>query len=701
MFVHATLIVFALAILAQSVQIQLIDRGKWAIAAVEQHVKRQTVAPLRGRILDVNGNVLVESRELVRLEISPKAIDSTKRYGSARRVLRRELTAIGVREPLIKRALDTTKGAVIIPALYAPSEVDKLVQLRAVRQTRELRRFITAPIGIQRILGTMSNEQQPQGGVELELDSLLRGVSGHDELLKDGKGNRLESPRLARISAQPGHTVTLTLNRSLQEIAERELALAMERTGSSGGDVVMLDPSDGSVLALAGARDGKPAANSTPLTDPYEPGSVMKPFTVARLLDMKRTTADEMINTESGKWSVAKRVITDEHPHPNMPVRDVIRLSSNIGVAKLSQRFTPREEYEALRDFGFGAFTGVPYPAESRGRLPMPWRAFGKPGGWGPQTGASVAMGYEVSATPLQIAAAYVALANGGEMVQPVLIREIHDADGTLIYKHRRRVLRRVISQETARSMLAMLESVVDSGTATAAGLETYDVAGKSGTARLAGANGRYITGAYNATFAALFPAQAPQYVIVAKLINPQAKIFGGVVSGTLVHGILQAALATRDASLDRHELAKYAKPLRPPVVRPKSPQAIAAAARDSARFDSLRAPAPAAAAPVVAAGRIVVALPYVAKRGTAESAADDNRAAVNRLASGDSAHAPVSFGTQLVPSIYGLDARQAVRTLYAAGFQVRVAKGPTGQTKPAAGTIARAGSTVVLFSTQ
>jgi len=233
MFVHATLIVFALAILAQSVQIQLIDRGKWAIAAVEQHVKRQTVAPLRGRILDVNGNVLVESRELVRLEISPKAIDSTKRYGSARRVLRRELTAIGVREPLIKRALDTTKGAVIIPALYAPSEVDKLVQLRAVRQTRELRRFITAPIGIQRILGTMSNEQQPQGGVELELDSLLRGVSGHDELLKDGKGNRLESPRLARISAQPGHTVTLTLNRSLQEIAERELALAMERTGAS------------------------------------------------------------------------------------------------------------------------------------------------------------------------------------------------------------------------------------------------------------------------------------------------------------------------------------------------------------------------------------------------------------------------------------------------------------------------------------
>ena len=698
MFVHSVLVVFALAIIAQAVQVQIVDRDKWANAATNQQVKRLTVAALRGRILDANGNVLVESRELVRLEISPKAIDSTKRYGDARGVIRRELAQIGVREALIRRALDTTKGAVVIPALYAPSDVDKLIQLRAVHQTRELRRFVSAPIGIQRILGSMSNEQQPQGGVELELDPLLRGVNGRDELLKG-----LESPALARVSAQTGHAVTLTLNRSLQEIAERELALAIERTGATGGDVVMLNPNDGSVLALAGARDGRPAANSTPLTEPYEPGSVMKPFTVVRLLDLKRTTADEIINTEGGKWTLAKREITDEHPHASMPVSDVIRLSSNIGVAKLSQRFTPREEYEALRDFGFGAFTGIPYPAESRGRMPLPWRAFGKPGGWGPQTGASVAMGYEISATPLQIAVAYAALANGGEVVQPVLIREIHDADGTLVYKHQRRVLRRAVSEETARSMQTMLESVVDSGTATAAGLETYDVAGKSGTARRAGTNGRYINGAYNATFAALFPAQAPQYVIVARLIDPKSKIFGGVVSGGLVHGILQAALATRDASLDRRELAKYARPLRAPVVKPKSPQAIAAASRDSARFDSLRAPAPAPVAPFASAGRVVVALPFVASTSGLESTttgtADNMNGTAVRIAAGGSLHPPLAAGTQFVPSVFGLDARQAARTLFASGFQVRVVKGPRGQTKPAAGAVARAGSTVVLFS--
>ncbi len=698
MTVHASLVLFALAILAQTVQIQLVDRGKWATAGLRQHVKRQTVAPMRGRILDANGSVLVESRELVRLEISPKAIDSTKRYGDARRVIRQGLTAIGVRESLIRRALDTAKGAVVIPALYAPSDVDQLVLLKAVRQTRELRRFMSAPLGIQRILGTMSDGQEPQGGVELELDPLLRGISGSDELIKDGRGNRLESPALARVSARPGHTVTLTLNRSLQEIAERELALAMDRTGASGGDVVLLDPQDGSVLALAGARDGVAAANSTPLTDPYEPGSVMKPFTVARLLDLKRATPDEMVNTEGGKWLVAGRTITDEHPHPSMPVRDVIRLSSNIGVAKLAQRLSPREAFEALRDFGFGTFTGVPYPAESRGRLPSPARAFGTAGGWGPQTSSAVAMGYEVSATPLQIAAAYATLANGGEVVQPVLIREIHDADGTLVFKHQRRVVRRAISEETARSMRTMLESVVDSGTATAAGLETYDVAGKSGTAKRAGPHG-YIPGAYNATFAALFPSQAPQYVIVAKLIDPRSKIFGGVVSGDLVHGILQAALATRENSLDRRELAKYAKPLRMPVDKPRSPQSIAAATRDSMHFDSLRAPVPAAAPAVAAAGRVVIALPFVAAGATTDTpptATTPTNGTDSAVAGGPSSSAAA---TRIVPSVFGLDIRQAARTLFAAGFQVRIAKGVAGQTRPAAGALLGAGSVVVLFS--
>jgi cell division protein FtsI (penicillin-binding protein 3) len=715
MLVHGSLVAFALAILAQAVQVQLVDRQKWSNAAAAQHVRRQDVAPLRGRILDATGAVLVESRELVRLGVSPKALDSTKRYGDARVVLKRELQALRVSPPLVRRALDTTLAWVTIPGLYAPSDVEKLVRLRAVRRTSELRRFgMAAPIGIQRVLGTVNDAQQAQGGIELEFDELLRGVSGRDEFMKDGRGNPIESPALSRVEARPGHSITLTLNRSLQEICERELALAMERTGASGGDVVMLDPRDGSVLALAGSRDGRPAANSTPLTEPYEPGSVIKPFVVARLLDAKRTTPDEIINTEGGKWREAERDIFDEHKRASMPVRDVIRLSSNIGVAKLSQRLSAREEYEALRDFGFGALTGVPYPAESRGALPLPANKI-----WRAQTPASLAMGYAMSATPLQIAVAYAAIANGGELLQPVLVREIHDAEGALVYRHQKRLVRRALSETTANTMRTILASVVDSGTATAAQLETYDVGGKSGTARRT-VGKRYGNGTYNATFAALFPAQAPQYVIVAKLIDPQSKIFGGAVSGSLVHGILQAALPTLDASLDRGQLARYAKPMPLRVEKPRSPQAIAAAARDSQRFDSLRAPAPAAAPPMPAAGRVVVSLPFVgtstgAGTGTSTGVASSERVNVNGKdeaklgaarsetarsateAPDDAAAGDLSSTRRVVPSVFGLNTRQAARTLFAAGFQVTLAKGAPGQTRPAAGTAARVGSTVVL----
>ncbi len=671
--VHGTLVAFALAVLGKAVQVQLVDQTKWEKAAADQQVRTLDVVPLRGRILDANGITLVESRELIRFGVDPRALDSTKRYGDARVVLRRELTTLGVKPALIRRSLDESVKWVGIPGLFAPSDVEMLQQLRAVRSERVLLRNVSAPAGIRRIIGAVNSEQQPQSGLELELDPLLRGVHGRDEFLRDGRGDRLESPALERVSATQGHTITLSLNRSLQEIAERELALAMERTGASGGDVVMMDPRDGSVLALAGARNGQPSVSSTALTDPYEPGSVIKPFVMARLLDMKRAGLDEVVNTEGGQWMVARRVIDDEHKEASMTFRDVIRLSSNIGVVKFAQRLSPREQYEGLRDFGFGTLTGVPYPAESRGRLPVP----GPKGTWTAQTPSALAMGYELSATPLQLASAYSTIANGGELLQPVFIREIHSADGTLLYQHKRRVLRRAISEETAREMRTILASVVDSGTAVAAGLETFDVAGKSGTARRS-ENGRYVVGGYNATFAAMFPAQAPQYVIVAKLLDPRSKIYGGVVSGVIVHNVLQAAQATRDASLDRRELARYAKPLPAPVVKPLSPQAIASATRDSARFDSLRAPIPEPAPPVAAAGRVVFALPMT----VATSARDDAPAIA----------VPV-------PSVYGLNVRQAARTLHKAGFHVRVSKGIAGETRPAAGSTARAGSTVVLFA--
>ena len=202
-------------------------------------------------------------------------------------------------------------------------------------------------------------------------------------------------------------------------------------------------------------------------------------------------------------------------------------------------------------------------------------------------------------------------------------------------------------------------------------------MAGKSGTARRS-ENGRYLEGKYNATFAGMFPAQAPQYVLVARIIDPKGTYYGGIVSGSLVNGILQAALATRNSALDRNALAEVAKTMPVPVAKPKSEQALAIATRDSLRRDSLLAPAPPTAEPTPTAARVVVALPFAPPKAAATNA----RAA---------------RGLRPVPSVFGLDVRQATRTLYAAGFQVSIARGSDVRTRPAAGTLLRVGSTVQL----
>ena len=678
MLVHASLVLFALCILARSVQLQLVDRGRWTRAAESQQVKDSTVAPPRGRILDANGNVFVETREQVRLSFTPRNIRKFHPRGAkrgepfvdARAVVRQGLRSLGVHDTLIRRALDTNRVWVDLPGLYLPSDVARISAMPGVHESHVLKRMMLAPSSIQGVLGSINDRDIAAGGIEQELDSILRGVDGRRVSVLDGRGSSIESPRLSRLEARPGHTVTLTINQSLQEIAQQELAEGITRTGSSGGDVVIVDPRDGSILALASYRNGKASITATGLAEAYEPGSVIKPFIVSRAIELKRVGPDDIINTEGGKWTLNKAVITDDYPAAFLSVRDVIRRSSNIGAVKIAQHLSEQEEFETLRDFGFGTLTGVPYPAESRGRLPAPkWQA---------QTPASLARGYAMMATPLQIAAAYVAIANGGELLLPALVREIHDADGTVVYAHQRQVLRRVLQPATTQLMRTILASVVDSGTATAADLSTYDVAGKSGTARRA-QHGSYDRIAYNSTFVGMFPAQSPQYVLVARLIDPQGKIFGGTVAGRIVNVILQSALATRESALDRNALAAVAKPL--PIVPAKlmSAQAAASAARDSARFDSLKAPVPAPAQPLATPSRVIVSLPLKRSAASAESVDAQTK------------------DLRTVPSVFGLDERQAVRTLSAAGFHVSLVTGGAGRTRPAAGTLARVGSVVLL----
>jgi len=663
--IHVALALFAVAIVGKAAQVQLLQRDRWVARAVHQHFTDAALPAPRGTITDASGRVLAESRDLLRVNVAPRELSDRDALG---RLLRRA----GVRPDWVRRAVDTTRKWVELPGTFQPSEIAPVTAMRGVHSVPVVQRVFSGSSGMQRIVGRVGNDGAAVDGVELALDSLLRGVRGTATLVRDGNGGALESPFASGREAQQGHTITLTINAALQDICERALADALAQMHATGGDIVVLNPHDGEVLALASQRPDPRSTAATALSEPFEPGSTIKPFVAARLLDLGRAHIDDVINTENGEWYIGKRKLTDEHKAPQMTLRDVIKYSSNIGIAKFAQRLAPREQFELLRDAGFGAPTGVAYPSESSGRL----RA---PGQWTKESPVSLAIGYEIAVTPLQLATAYGAIANGGRLLEPSLVREIQDTAGHVVWKHTPHVVRRLMSERTAATIREMLKAVVDSGTATAADLASFTLGGKSGTVRRIEKGIGYAAGHYNGVFAGLFPVEAPQYVIVVKIENPEGAYFGGKTAGPVTKGVLQAALAARDAALDRASLAER--------VLPKALDAYTPKAR----------PADSTAHPVV-----VAAAPLELRRDS--SARDTAGPGVVRyvvdLPEPKRLVAPAS-PPRAVPAVQGLPLRDALYALHRAGFHVRVADGAAtggGRTTPAAGASLPAGASVTLY---
>lgn len=643
--VHGALLCFAVALVGRAAWVQLAQADRWRTRARGQQLSAAELPAVRGAILDASGAVLVESRAMVRLAVAPTEVRSPEQLQAA-------LRRANVPEATIRRTVDRSRKWVEIPGLYLNSDVADAVALRGVHVRPALQRVKPATDGLRNLLGTTDDEGRAVGGMESALDSLLRGTPGRRSLLRDSRGSRLATPEEEAQEAVNGHSVVLTLHAGLQDIAERALGDAVTQMGASGGDIVVLDPHTGEIRALASRRAGQAASGATALTEPYEPGSTLKPFIAAALFERGRVQLQDSVNTYNGEYTINGRTIRDVHKASAMSFAEVIRFSSNIGIVQFAERLTAREQYEALRDAGFGMATGVPYPSESPGRLyPVSQ--------WSRQSGASLAMGYELSVTPIQLAAAYAAFANGGELLEPRLLQEVRGPDGKAIWTAERRVVRRIMSERTAAAMRELLREVVSEGTATSADLATFEVAGKSGTARRTSADGRgYAAGSYTASFVGLFPADAPQYVILVKLDNPSGAYYGGRTAAPVTKVVLEAAIAARDAALNRTQLAAAPK-RRAPSSAPQADSARAAAVRE--------------------AEEVAVAPAYVVELGTPP------------------APARVVVTARAVPDVRGLPTRAAVRELHKAGFRVQLVRGPGVDQQPAAGTLLRSGSLVRL----
>jgi cell division protein FtsI (penicillin-binding protein 3) len=649
--VHACFVLFAAAIGARAGYVQVVQAPTWRDKAATQQVTAQELPAPRGTILDAGGTVLVESRPLVQFAVAPRELRADQRERLAQ-----GLRDAGVPEATVAKALDTTRKWVPVPGRFLAAEVASVTALRGVHTETVLERVPPPLVGLRGLVGHASPAGQGLDGLELALDSLLRGTPGRLAMVRDGHRSRLQSPALDRVPPQPGHSIVLSLRLGLQDIAERALADAVASAGASGGDVVVLDPRSGEVLALASRRRDPSATTATALTEPVEPGSTLKPFIAAALLERGRVPLQEVFPTYDGVFKVAGRTIRDVHKASEMSFADVIRHSSNIGMVLAAERLTPQEHFEALRDFGFGLPTGVQFPSEAAGMFRAPAR-------WSKQSKASLSMGYEITVTPLQLAAAYGALANGGLLLQPTLVKEIRAADGTVLHRHAPRPVRRVVSEATAAEMRRLLRAVVDSGTATRANLTTYEVGGKSGTARRT-VGGRYAQGSYTANFVGLFPAEDPQLVVLVKLDAPTGTYYGGQVAAPVMKAVLEAALASSDAALDHGRLTRKPRAPEPPQL---------AARRDSVRNEV-----------VEAAGELAVdgSVPVVLTLDAAPAARETAHVVVARP----------------VPSVAGLPLRRAVHELHRAGFKVRVVDGGReGETAPAAGALRPAGALIAL----
>lgn len=632
----------AALIVGRSVQLQGFEGDRWRAEAAAQQQTRVPVPARRGAIYDRDGVALALTRETFAVSVAPRELRD--RGEAADRLVR----ALGMTRAEARRATDPRRAWAVIPGRFSVEQNRKLGELRGVYVDRKLERFYPQGDVGREVLGGMSGDGRALGGIEQAMDARLRGADGFEVLRKDALGRREATLSLPAVPPRDGGDVVLTIDFDLQEIADAALEEQIRVTNASGGDLILTDPRTGEILAAVSKR---PASRDlSAFIEPYEPGSTLKPFFVAGLLSGRHAALTDRVFAEHGTWTSPEgRTIRDVHAYDWLTLRDGLRVSSNIVMAKLSPRLPAAEQYAYLRDFGFGTATGVEYPVESSGRLPRPQR-------WSPLTPSSLAMGYEVSVTPLQMAMAYGALANGGVLMEPRLVREIR---GERVERREPRQVRRVIPAGIAAALRDVLVEVVADGTATRASLATFEVAGKTGTSRRTGADGRYEAGAYNSSFVGFFPASAPQLVIYVKLDRPQGDYYGGLTAAPVTRSTLQAILAARSPSLDRRALLD---------ARPRLASAVTPLAA-------------AADAPVAAEGR----------EGTYVFLS-------NRLP-----EAPrQAAGPVPVPELSGLALRDGARRLHSLGFHVRLrGSGAVRGTLPAAGAMLARGDTLTLVGSQ
>jgi cell division protein FtsI (penicillin-binding protein 3) len=543
---YAFLLVFLLcsiALVARAVNLQVIDTEFLQDQGEARYLREVEVATRRGNIRDRNGEPLAVSTPVDSVWVNPKELlqapddiaPLARVLGVEAEEVERRLTQRADREFVwLRRRLHPDVAA----------EIEALA-LHGVFLQKEYRRFYPGGEVTAHLIGFTNIDDVGQEGLELAYNDWLEGRPGLKRVIRDRLGRTVEHIEMVR-EAEPGRDLGLTIDRSLQYLAYRELKRTVLKHGARSGSVVLLDVKTGEVLAMVNQPSYNPnhadinseGLRNRAVTDVFEPGSVMKPFAVASALETGRWAPDTPIDTTPGRIRIGRHTISDHHNYGPIDLTRLITKSSNVAATKVALDLAPEHMWDTYNRFGFGDVTGSGFPGESAGVLRNHQR-------WRRVEQATLSYGYGISVTALQLAEAFAAIADGGRLRRPSLVTGAANPPTT------------VLAPAIANQVAAMLETVTGpEGTGKQARVSNYRVAGKTGTSRKASAAG--YASRYVASFAGFAPASDPRLVAVVVINDPSGdQYYGGLVAAPLFATVMEGALRLMNVPPDDYVLAQ------------------------------------------------------------------------------------------------------------------------------------------------
>ena len=549
------------------IYLQAIKHDEYAGLAAEKHVYKQIIHAERGTILDANSEVLAHN-----IPVETVVADATH-LNNRQAIVALVSHELGIPSKELAEKLDNERRYIVIkrevPAATANALREKLRagNLRGIYFEHDATRIYPNGSMLCHVIGFTDFDHHGIQGVEASMEEYLHGQDGYRFIEHNRAGQEIVPYRGQERAPRDGYQIHLTVDLGLQNIVENEIDAAMAQYFPQKATIILMRPQTGEILAMANRphfdlnlrSEARPdQMKNRAIIDMMEPGSTFKIVAAAAALNERKVRPDSSIFCENGLWNFGGTALHDHRSFSYLSVREILIKSSNIGAAKLGLSVGEQKFYEYIRRFGFGERTGIELPGEINGLIRSPKS-------WSKISITRIPMGHEIGVTPLQMTVAMATIANGGKLIMPRIVKSITTSDGKSISSLSPVVLRQVISPETAREIGDALRGVVsDSGTAAAAAVPGFTIAGKTGTAQKVDPRGGYEEGKYVVSFAGYLPAEHPEFVGLVVLDDAHTSKpelnYGGLVAGPIFSHL--AEKAARYLDLEPHEEIRKALPV-------------------------------------------------------------------------------------------------------------------------------------------